>query len=407
MNVLILTPDRVGSTFLQRILTVYMLRQGFDKPVINLHELSNGLVSYWNEDLNRQVLGKPQGVEWGYYQTLNEVQELLDSADHYKTSRLAHYHLTRRNDSLADQIKFFDYLNKNFYIVSCRRENLFEHVISWIIFTHSKHLNVYSSDQKINAFESIYANGILADRLAVEKYLNQYVAYDNWVSTYFSVQRYFNYDTDIKDIEKWVFSLDFMQGKNNSWKDMFGQDFNSWNTCHRMLPNLTLSPATGDDVKLLSYPRHAISEEKWNALKGPDWPATYDQFVNNTQLPVKYRSEIEEIFDIVTVKTDPNQYDFLSANLASYNHTQSHLERLKDMGLLVTGIPIKLQSLQEKQTLIKNWNECIVWYNEWVEKNNYGKPVDYNSLRQQAVEEESILNQEVYPALAHTSTYSN
>ena len=43
MNVLILTPDRVGSTLLQRVLTVYMLRQGFDKPVINLHELTNGL----------------------------------------------------------------------------------------------------------------------------------------------------------------------------------------------------------------------------------------------------------------------------------------------------------------------------------------------------------------------------
>ena len=41
MNVLLLTPDRVGSTLLQRTLTVYMLRRGFDKPVINLHELTN------------------------------------------------------------------------------------------------------------------------------------------------------------------------------------------------------------------------------------------------------------------------------------------------------------------------------------------------------------------------------
>ena len=49
MNVLILTPDRVGSTLLQRLITIYMLRKGFDLPVVNLHELSNGLQKYYNE----------------------------------------------------------------------------------------------------------------------------------------------------------------------------------------------------------------------------------------------------------------------------------------------------------------------------------------------------------------------
>ena len=49
MNVLILTPDRVGSTLLQRVLTIYMLRKEFDRPVINLHELTNGLIKYYND----------------------------------------------------------------------------------------------------------------------------------------------------------------------------------------------------------------------------------------------------------------------------------------------------------------------------------------------------------------------
>ena len=64
MNVLILTPDRVGSTLLQRTLTIYMLRREFGRPVINLHELTNGLIKYFHTDLNQEVLGKPEGTNW-------------------------------------------------------------------------------------------------------------------------------------------------------------------------------------------------------------------------------------------------------------------------------------------------------------------------------------------------------
>ena len=131
MNVLILTPDRVGSTLLQRLATIYMLRKGFDKPVINLHELSNGIIKYYNPTLNQEVLGKPSGTDWGYFQKLPEVVDLLKSTDHYWTSRLAHYHLVRRKDDLNDQLKFYEFLNKNCFVISCRRENILEHAMSW------------------------------------------------------------------------------------------------------------------------------------------------------------------------------------------------------------------------------------------------------------------------------------
>ena len=58
MNVLILTPDAVGSTLLQRLITIYMQFHQYDRPVINLHELTNGLVKYHNSVLNQDVLGK-------------------------------------------------------------------------------------------------------------------------------------------------------------------------------------------------------------------------------------------------------------------------------------------------------------------------------------------------------------
>ena len=56
MNVLILTPDAVGSTLLQRLITIYMQFHSYDRPVINLHELTNGLVKYHNEKFNQEVL---------------------------------------------------------------------------------------------------------------------------------------------------------------------------------------------------------------------------------------------------------------------------------------------------------------------------------------------------------------
>ena len=42
---------------------------------------------------------------------IEQVVELLESANHYKTARLAQYHIVRRGDSLPDQLEFYQYLN--------------------------------------------------------------------------------------------------------------------------------------------------------------------------------------------------------------------------------------------------------------------------------------------------------
>ena len=370
MNVLILTPDRVGSTLLQRVLTVYMLRKGFNKPVINLHELTNGLEKYYNETLDQEVLGKPQGTDWGYYQTLDEIESLLKSSDHYKTSRLAHYHILNRQDTIADQIKFYHYLNKNFFIISCRRENLFEHTLSWGIQSHSKTLNVYNAEEKINVFYDIYKNKITIPKQSIVKYLDRYKEYINWADTHFNIQSYWNYDTDIKDIENYILNLDFMQGNNNTWNNMFGQDFKAWNTCHRMLPNLMLleRPNTTKQIRL---PKPSITEEKWNAIKGPDWPQTLIECVlNKDNLPTVIDRELNEFCYTINVTDD--EYAFLQKNIESYISTNSELANLVKSGFLVTGIPLKLQSLQEKKLIVKNFDQCIEWCNEWVIENNFG-----------------------------------
>jgi hypothetical protein len=400
MNVLILTPDRVGSTLLQRLLTIYMINKGFDKPIINLHELTNGLVKYYNTQLNQDVLGKPEGVDWGYFQSLPEIIELLSTVSHFKTSRLAHYHLINRNDNLNDQLKFYEYLNNNFYIISCRRENLLEHGLSWAIQAHSKKLNVYSPQEKISNFEKIYNKGITVNRIGFEKYLNNYVKYINWSNTHFNIQSYFDYDVHMNNIESYILNLDFMQDcADNTWNNMFGQVFEDWNACHRLIPNLFLRDHVNiKDPKKLTVHTNNINEQNWEQIRGPDWPRSWAE-VGSPGLPAEIQDEIESQLHLHSAKVTDNEYNFLSNNLPAYKNAITQIEKLKDDGFLVTGVPLKLQSLQEKKHVIKNFSECVNWYNQWVDNNNFGKHYSDVELDQLAHNEELRLTGPIHQLL--------
>jgi hypothetical protein len=392
MNVLLLTPDRVGSTLLQRVLTVYLLGQNLDKPVINLHELSNGLIKYYNNIVNAEVLGKPNGTDWGYYQSLDEITDLLKSVEHYKTSRLAHYHLVRRNDNIADQIKFYEYLNNNFYIISCRRENLFEYALSWAIQSHSKKLNVYRINEKIDTFLDIYKNKITVTKEAIFKYLDNYKKYINWSDNYFNVQSYFNYDTDVHNIENYILNLDLMKNySKRTWKDMFGQEFHEFNACHRMLPNLQLLNNREEATESFSYLNLRL-EDNWDKVKGTSWPEKSSDYLSNKEnFPLVIQKEIDKFF-AVKVNATTDEYNFLRKHIVGYHDTALQLNKLCDDGFLVTPVPIKLQSLKEKRMIIKNFDECIDWYNLWVNENNFGKIVSNEEVLTISNSEENRLN---------------
>jgi hypothetical protein len=389
MNVLILTPDRVGSTLLQRVLTVYMLRREFDRPVINLHELTNGLVKYYNNTLNQEVLGKPEGTQWGYHQSLDDIEQLLHSTDHYKTSRLAHYHIVNRKDTIGDQIKFYEYLNRNFYIISCRRRNLLEHALSWAIVGHSKKLNVYDANEKIDSFYDIYNHGVTVTEQGFKKYLTKYKEYIEWSDNYFHVQSYFNYEDHIDHLEDYILGLDFMKGhNNNTWKDMFGQDWDQYNGCHRLLPNLMLNKTTNGQPLWLPDP---IVLQKWNDLRGNDWPLLPTEPVSNKLVEL----EVGEKFDVAELSklhnhviVDEPTHKFLTKNLEPYQSTNRQLRGLVDTGMMVTGIPLKLQTLKEKQQVVKNFDQCVEWHNQWAHDNGFGDAYTSDQLTDMGSAEE-------------------
>lgn len=344
MNVIVLTPDRVGSTLLQRLLTIYMAAHDFDKQVINLHELTNGLHLYYSDIFNKEVLGKPSAR--GYYQSLQEIVDLLDRGDHYKTSRLAHYHIRNRQDSIADQIPFYNYINENFFIISARRSNLFEHALSWGITLSSKALNVYNHNDKLDTFYDIYKNGINIDPIAMEKYLTDYKLYLKWCDDHFQVNSYFDYEKDLPNIEDYILNLDIFAGKKKkTWNDIFSIEWSDWNKCHKLISDIGTS-----DVKQLEYLGTTPSENK---------------------------------FALDMLKTNLSTVDqkYLIDNGKQYSVVYNGINNLVKQGVLVTGIPIKLQTLAEKRKIIKNFDQCIEVYNKWVDKNELGEKYSDSDLK--------------------------
>jgi hypothetical protein len=300
------------------------------QPVVNLHELTNGIENYYSNTYKMNMTGKP--IEWGYHQTLPEITNILKNTSHSVTSRLAHYHLVKRNDSMPYATDFYRYLNENFYIISCRRNSVFENALSWGIHSHSKQLNVYSHNDKIKAFGELYKSQISIPKQTLIKHLDAYKNYIEWSDTFFNINDYFIYEEDMPTIETFINKLDCFNNVDNSkWNEMFGMDWRDWNLCHRLLSDLGW---VNDDTKCLEN--------------------------------IKTKS----ITDIVS-NLPLAERQFLDLHAMQYLKSSDKISEMVDNKLLVTGVPIKLQTLVEKKMIIKNFNDCALVYNEWADKNGY------------------------------------
>jgi hypothetical protein len=366
MNVLILTPDAVGSTLLQRLITVYMQFHEYDKPVINLHELTNGLINYYNTEFNRELLGKPPNREqWGYFQTLPEIVDLLEKVDHYKTSRLAQYHIRNRNDPLRDQVEFYKYLNDNFYIIACRRQNVLEHALGWAINKITKKLNVFTASDKLDAFIDLYKSKLEVDQEVLVSLLDQYKNYISWSEQYFSISSYFNYERDLPNIEKYILNLPVFASHPNriTWKDTYGIDFQDWNKCHYLssdVGGLLLENKNNNNFKL----------EYMAQRKGNNVPIVQDSIISH--LP-----------DV--------QRNYLKDNEKAYTDAWKSTWKMVDLGIMVTGLPIKKQTFKEKQLMIKNFDQCVATYNDWALRNpDIAKPIDNESMKDDMDRERNV-----------------
>jgi hypothetical protein len=161
-----------------------------------------------------------------------------------------------------------------------------------------------------------------------------------------------------------------------------------------MLPNLSLldRPNTTKQIKIFN---NAIREKDWTALKGPDWPQTLTEFLQGNQtLSTIIEKEIDNLCKTEISITD-DEFSFLEKNLNLYTQINSQLSNLVKDGFLVTGIPVKLQTLKEKKLIVKNFNHCVNWYNNWVKENNFGKIYSPDELDKIMSAEDQKLNFQV------------
>ena len=182
-NYLILTPDGVGSTYLQRALTVYL--QCADLDYWNTHELLNGL------GVKDGSLYKDWTLK--YSQSLEEICNLLLVTGNLLISRIARYHITNRlKEHNEDYSIFYKECNRKFNnILFCERDP-FEYALSWSIRHKSGTLNVYSVTERIDTHGVSVKQPIDLDYF--QSKLDQYAEYEYWAEDNFNITKKVNYD---------------------------------------------------------------------------------------------------------------------------------------------------------------------------------------------------------------------
>lgn len=403
MNVLILTPDAVGSTLLQRLITIYMQFYDFDRPVINLHELTNGIAKYFSPEFNQEILSKRPVSTWGYHQSLEEIIGLLSSVDHYKTSRLAHYHIRNRGDTIEQQVPFYRYLDENFFVIACRRRNVFEHALSMSINNITKKLNVYSHDEKINSLLDLYLDPVLIDQKVLLLRLDAYKKYLAWSENHFNIGSFFHYDTHLHDLENYILSLPMFcaSGKTHTWQTKFGISLDDWNRYHHIHSDLDrLDHAGIRKIKMLDTQSEPSSQDllSFYQQNAPaEWPAVH-KLDDLDSLPRDYRRELANMvrrsnrLPVILDSCNSHLQNFALKNRSAYERAHKSMLRMQELDIMISAPPIKKQTLSEKIRTVKNFDQCVDTYNQWLQSNSEvgAEPVTQSSIDQQIRVEESF-----------------
>ncbi len=302
-NYLILTPDGVGSTYLQRALTVYLHSAGLD--YCNTHELLNGL-----EILDGNLYKKP-GI--GYSQTIPEICRLLEYASNSLVSRIAQYHITSRlGKNKEDYQQLYDVCNKKFdKIFYCTRDP-FEYALSWSIRNNTDILNVYSIKERI----SVHGEDVkqTVDLGYFNQKLEQYSAYEYWAQDNFNITRAVNYDAVHCDIDSMIKEL---TGLDHDVQDRFG-------------------------ISLQDYSTVRYMTSMYIQTKDKKYICNRDQTAGTIQL--------KKYLQLLVPHKLPNE------------------------------IPVKMNTMQDKQRRVTNFDDAVEVYNKWTTTTNSHMPISQQDI---------------------------
>ena len=312
-NYLIITPDGVGSTYLQRALTVYLHIAGLD--YWNTHELLNGL------GLSEGNLYKDWSFQ--YSQTIPEICGLLESTSNSLVSRIAQYHIINRLEEKKENYQqLYDICNKKFdKIFYCTRDP-FEYALSWSIRRNTKILNVYSIKERI----SVHGEDIkqTLDLRYFNQKLEQYSNYEYWAEDNFNITRAVNYDDSHRDVDGIMKEL---TGLDHNVEDRFG-------------------------ISLQEYSTIRYMTSMYMQTKDKKYICNREQAAGATQLKKFIQSLV------------PNK--------------------------LPNEIPVKMNTMQDKQKRVVNFNDAVEVYNKWTSTTNSHMPISQEDIAQRISTESKI-----------------
>ena len=315
-NYLILTPDGVGSTYLQRALTVYLHSAELD--YWNTHELLNGLAQY-NGNLYKNF-------DLGYTQSLSKICELLQSTSNSLVSRIAQYHVINRLDEKGKENyqQFYDACNKKFdKIFYCTRDP-FEYALSWSIRNNTKTLNVYDIKERI----SVHGEDVkqILDLEYFNQKLEQYSAYEYWAEDNFNITRAVDYDDNHRDVDSMMKEL---TGLDHDVEDRFGVSLQDYST-----------------VRYMTSMYMQTKDKKWISEK------------NKCKGTLKLHEFTRKI---------------------AFDHYK-----------MPSTIPVKMNTMQDKQKRVTNFDDAVEVYNKWTSTTNSHMPISQEDIAQRISTESKI-----------------
>jgi len=312
-NYLILTPDGVGSTYLQRALTVYLNSAGLD--YWNTHELLNGL------GLQEGKLYKDWKLK--YSQTVPDICNLLQSTNNNLVSRIAQYHITGRLEEKKENYQqIFDTCNSKFdRIFYCTRDP-FEYALSWSIRRNTNILNVYNIKERIDVHGNDIKQNI--DLKFFNRKLEQYSRYEYWAEDNFNITQSVAYDNihhNIDDVMKELTGLD------HNVEERFGISLQDYSTV-----------------------RYLIS---------------------------------------MYIQTKDKKYQFDKVKTLGVLKLKKFIQGMLYLRL-PNEIPVKMNTMQDKQDRIANFDDAVEVYNRWSTTTNNYMPISQEDIARRISTESKI-----------------
>jgi hypothetical protein len=226
----------------------------------------------------------------------------------------------------------------------------------------TKKLNVYDHEEKIDTFVNMYVNKVFVDTEVFRNQLYQYRDYVKWSNDHFNIGSFFYYDQHLENIEEYILNLPIFSGQHHlvTWQERFGIDFYNWNRMHHIPSHIGSLLNSPQGIKKLTVHNDAKNSSHQVALTHHSLQQT-----------------IVENFD-------SSVQEFVTNNQQGFDNVNQAIQTMQHLDILLSPPPIKKQTLAEKMHMIKNFDQCLNLYNQWITHHpNLGTTLSTNDIELQ------------------------